>query len=699
MSASDKPVKEGQLHIKQNKFGKKWKRSYALLYPDSPFGVARLEFYDWKDGTLAGEKFHTRKAADRKVVRLAECIRVVSAPAETGHKENMAAFIIETSDKTMLLSAEPAMCDEWVQRLSEVAFSGNSSDGKCSNDSADSAFLEMAVNSIYLSREEVSEFWVTAQRTEAAERCSLRGSYILRAESDCLILKDATTKENLYSWPYKLLRRYGRDRVMFSFEAGRRCASGPGNFTFETSQGHEIFQKVESSIRAQQGSENRLSCPSLETDAPTDITSQSASDPGRYESHQPLSLARKEAEEKTLKGRVLPNLPAVKTSQPQHLLDAPMSTKSNTPPRSPVHHHPADSEHMAVYSEPKDSVKGVKTHFDPLYSDPVDIVRGKEVRPEKDSVISPLYSDLYERVSYEVVGGNVSSKAMSISGPPPGGEEHIYDEPEGVVQTSDPPQLYSEVRMEAAAWRKQSNDDKLGYEYPYNPDTDDYSVPNFQAQRNQVRNKTGPKPVPAPKPQVVNLTKPSGKEREPEKMQSPSAHSNSNNNNNVEALYSQVLKPGIGKNPKPHSPPPQPVITQDPSLPPLTTANQTQSTPPLLTANQTQSAPPLPPMNKYLGPPPLPPANKPQSIPPQPPSSKPQSVPPPPPAKPQSAKTQPLPIPQTSKTLPSLPVPGKLQNVVVSSLAESHLASDNGIVVSSGLQRDGSVIYEDMGIL
>uniref|UniRef100_A0A670ZSH6 IRS-type PTB domain-containing protein n=1 Tax=Pseudonaja textilis TaxID=8673 RepID=A0A670ZSH6_PSETE len=38
---------------------------------------------------------------------------------------------------------------------------------------------------------------------------------------------------------------------MFSFEAGRRCESGPGNFTFETKQGNEIFNVVEAAIQAQ----------------------------------------------------------------------------------------------------------------------------------------------------------------------------------------------------------------------------------------------------------------------------------------------------------------------------------------------------------------------------------------------------------------------------------------------------------------
>lgn len=59
----------------------------------------------------------------------------------------------------------------------------------------------------------VNEFWVSVQRTEASERCGLAGNYWLKAENDILICKDPKTKKKLLVWPYKLLRRYGRDRV------------------------------------------------------------------------------------------------------------------------------------------------------------------------------------------------------------------------------------------------------------------------------------------------------------------------------------------------------------------------------------------------------------------------------------------------------------------------------------------------------
>lgn len=62
-----------------------------------------------------------------------------------------------------------------------------------------------------------SQFWVTVQRTEAAERCGLHGSFVLRVEAEKLTLLTVGTQsqilEPVLSWPYTLLRRYGRDKV------------------------------------------------------------------------------------------------------------------------------------------------------------------------------------------------------------------------------------------------------------------------------------------------------------------------------------------------------------------------------------------------------------------------------------------------------------------------------------------------------
>ncbi|NWR80864.1 DOK1 protein, partial [Centropus unirufus] len=401
----------------------------------------------------------------------------------------------------------------------------------------------MAVNSIYYSRDEVNTFWVTVQRTEAAERCELRGTYVLKAERDSLVLKDPRTNEILYIWPYRLLRRYGRDKVMFSFEAGRRCNSGPGNFTFETKQGNEIFRLVEASIQEQkaQVEENRQSCSSLDSEGPgVVLIRQALTDSLSLE--QPTepddSLVPKvglvprpcPAEERDatslLKSRTLPELPV-----PQVL---------STPPRSPLPKVPRAvlpaEDPSSVYSEPLDAVKGCQPWPDPLYSDPIDSkptsgAKGPSAALDevKAQLLAPLYAGTYEKVRAE--GHGLDPVAQ-------GQREHIYDEPEGRAPRSLPPDtsIYDEARPMGEAWRTQGHDDSHGYEYPYNPSTDDYSVPTFQAKAKGP----GPKPMLAPKPQAVFI--PKGSERSgdagrrwrntaPEKA-AVKPNPNSSNNNN-----------------------------------------------------------------------------------------------------------------------------------------------------------------------
>lgn len=58
------------------------------------------------------------------------------------------------------------------------------------------------------------EFAVTMRPTEASERCRLRGSYTLRAGESALELWGGPEPgTQLYDWPYRFLRRFGRDKV------------------------------------------------------------------------------------------------------------------------------------------------------------------------------------------------------------------------------------------------------------------------------------------------------------------------------------------------------------------------------------------------------------------------------------------------------------------------------------------------------
>ncbi|XP_030306632.1 docking protein 1 isoform X2 [Calypte anna] len=379
------------------------------------------------------------------------------------------------------------------------------------------------------------------------------GTAVFRLETSDRSYLFAAEKQQSDEWVAKLCEI--AFPVMFSFEAGRRCDSGPGNFTFETKQGNEIFRLVEASIREQkaQVEENRQSCGSLDSDNPSVVLiSQALADslslelPAEGDDSQASkaglasrpTVSVEERDAMSLKTRILPELPVPQAK----------TAVSSTPPRSPLPKVPRAvlpaEDLSSVYSEPLDSVKGLRPWLDPLYSDPVDSKPASGARvpsgaSEEAKLRLPLCVGTYEQVRAE---GFSQTPAV------PGHREHIYDEPEGRAPRSLPPFtcIYDEARPTGEAWRTQGHDGRGGYEYPYNPSTDDYSVPAFHAKAK------GPKPVPAPKPQAAFII-PKGGEKsgdpgrqwgnpDSEKV-SVKPSLNSSNNNNIEILYSQVVKP------------------------------------------------------------------------------------------------------------------------------------------------------------
>ncbi|KAM9836405.1 LOW QUALITY PROTEIN: docking protein 1b [Aulostomus maculatus] len=465
----DAHVREGQLYVQHQKFGKKWKKNWFVLYPASQNGIARLEFFDSPSGggggaggASGGTTNEKTRKMDKKIIRLSECISILPALMESCPKENMAAFCVETNDKTHVFAAEKNTAKDWMDTMCDIAFQGGSGSSSCAVESnGGSQELQMSENLIYYSREEVTEYWVSVQRTETSERCGLAGNYWLKAESDVLILKEPKTKRNVFVWPYKLLRRYGRDRVMFSFEAGRRCDSGPGTFTFDTKQGNEIFTLVDQSIQSQKvlAEERHLSCsmnfdpdcpPSLQHIRNSGGTTAGSGDSSSCSSREadgdsggskPGSadgvLGKSEggdggggrAQGGGHKGRSLPEPPTI-----LGVLSGggtpPLSPRGQGAPRSLS---PKD-EQAGLYSEPADSVRLPQHNADCLYSDPVDSIKGQNqsstpatpmvptprLRPVGDEVkgggtqgkAPDLYSHMYDQISLEL---NQKTSALSLN--------------------------------------------------------------------------------------------------------------------------------------------------------------------------------------------------------------------------------------------------------------------------------------------
>ncbi|XP_009316912.1 PREDICTED: docking protein 2 [Pygoscelis adeliae] len=234
---------------------KKWRKFWGVLYRESSCSTAHLELFEGS-APPAAEKLREGEGGKR-LVKLSDCVHVAEASGDAGCPKETVPFLLETTDKRYLLAADGTEAAGWIQKLCELAFPRSREEQAAGKDGQQSLLgtdgvFSMEENSLYSSRgkgrHREQAFKVTVRATEPSERCRLWGQCILRAGEEALELRDFQTLEILYSWPYHFLRRFGRDKATFSFEAGRRCASGEGNFEFETRQGNEIFQAIESAI-------------------------------------------------------------------------------------------------------------------------------------------------------------------------------------------------------------------------------------------------------------------------------------------------------------------------------------------------------------------------------------------------------------------------------------------------------------------
>lgn len=60
------------------------------------------------------------------------------------------------------------------------------------------------------------QFQVVIQRTDAATRRGLQGSFWLQVGHESLLLRESQRKNLVLQWPYEHLRRYGKEKVQFA---------------------------------------------------------------------------------------------------------------------------------------------------------------------------------------------------------------------------------------------------------------------------------------------------------------------------------------------------------------------------------------------------------------------------------------------------------------------------------------------------
>ncbi|XP_051964993.1 docking protein 2-like [Xyrauchen texanus] len=506
--------KRGILYLLQQRFGKKWRKVWSVLYRESSCSISRLEFFEFKDGAGNTLEKPNRKQDNKKVIKLNDCIRVSEADVE-GCPRDCGPFLVETTEKTFVFAVETAELDDWMQKLCEIAFPmswkerGTTRGNSLHSDPVD---VTMSDNTLYCSRETaMKDFKVSVRRTEASERCGLKGLLLLRTDFDSLLLKNPKTGEVLYSWPYRFLRRFGRDKATFSFEAGRRCDSGEGNFEFDTKQGNTIFQSVEAAINLhranlpqnQLSSGDRESVPSTpRAKGPVDnssiysMVSEGAFRDSTQQPKQNPQHSRPEAPTEKLltgvKSLTLDTRPPPRKSQVKNFKSCPLAntevemySRAMAPGPDPgdkadknvlrsTCSNPGDSD----YSLPFDNIgKNVMVDILPASNLPTTLAESS-CENEKKGIVEgtePLYDSIDEMAIRTCFSHGPKKHSFTFKH-----VDHIYDEPEGCgVATSGPPSLYDEPEeVKGHAWKMLGTiTDPGGHEYPYNACVDDYAVP------------------------------------------------------------------------------------------------------------------------------------------------------------------------------------------------------------------------------
>ncbi|KAF7644226.1 hypothetical protein LDENG_00225750 [Lucifuga dentata] len=461
----DAQIKTGNVYFQRRKAGKKWKPVWLSLFPPSNSSVGRLEIQLMGGGAAGGDfgSVGKRHHGDKnmKVIRLSELISVQKLPpnAEACPEDNMSAFCVETEERTLVFAALKDDCVEWVEKLCQSSFQRDGISG-----SSPSQF-HMEENQIYASADEVSNFWVVVQRTDAAARCGLQGAYWLQAGQEALVLRETQTKNTVREWPYHLLRRYGNDKLTLTIEAGRRCGSGPGTFIFETQQADKIFSLIQKTIKQKTSSkqsqdDEKVVLSKSPARSPLPKIPEMASMSAILENKLRMEVKKSAGSDETehaQKDLVSPSQSAPVKPAPITLLPLPdLPTTHDTLPTSV--HLVGQSE--ALYADPDVCIRSVPkveaTHG--VYMDPAMVLPLKPPFTTGESVTRPphftdphsssnidspdsIYSEVFDKISpmqnkQNVIQSQVKVKCFADDEP-----QYIYTEPmhemDGASQKSD----------------------------------------------------------------------------------------------------------------------------------------------------------------------------------------------------------------------------------------------------------------------
>ncbi|KAI0228227.1 Docking protein 2 [Lamellibrachia satsuma] len=237
----EKGIKQGNLHMLVSRPGnvqKLQKRFYALHGYTSTV-TARLDCYASEMSFLNNQPALSTYCFDD----VAE-IRYRETPGQSSGQKH--CFEIVCKQQRLLFSAPTSgEIQEWVMALMALKFESEQRKDRSRNVIYEPLDIASRLTAI-----------VKIEETDSSKRCQLGDAeYRLHVCPSDIILIDPGSKQIRQQWLYRDIRCYTCSQTVFSFEAGRRCASGEGLFSFKTPVAAKLSAEVQDAVRTLQNTD------------------------------------------------------------------------------------------------------------------------------------------------------------------------------------------------------------------------------------------------------------------------------------------------------------------------------------------------------------------------------------------------------------------------------------------------------------
>lgn len=216
-------------------------QKHCILFRASRHGIERLEILDKEDDK------------NPKIVTLENCVKITQEPT------NQINIVKKANETITLFALNETDLKKWIEALQSVAFKDKSntlsrtnSVREEENDLYCTSYSD-GIFTVNLLMEDATKLKATIEKNLHLENGKpIPTSYTLQLTATEIQLKYLEVNGVILvtHWPYRYIRKYGYKEGKFTFEAGRKCETGEGEFKFRHTNPQEVFRCMAAKMKS-----------------------------------------------------------------------------------------------------------------------------------------------------------------------------------------------------------------------------------------------------------------------------------------------------------------------------------------------------------------------------------------------------------------------------------------------------------------